>query len=365
MDSQPSPVKPDSPSSEPTSTSQENLTPSLTSTPPLVQPQNVQPSQNPTFSPPQQTPTFISQADKNAAAVEHSKRKFLLPLMLAVIVILAIVGVFIFKGSHTTPKLDGSTKASYLSENYTISIVDNNDYALNNPYGLGVSFNDSWNPKPTCPSKQPGFAGKITVTNMTESGASFTITQNKKPYTLTPNNHLPLCGTGTAVVPTDSTQYTFSNAWLENGPAFKTLTIQGKRYTLHVDKTNYKLTLTNGSIITGTTFFPENIGSLHSDPPNCMSVAQLQAYAQKNGMEIAEDRYPGLDQVLETVPGVTVVSPSDEQILVIINSSYIKLAQQTSQKEACQIWTGVGDISGTPYIIGNHIDNITVGSENE
>jgi len=133
MDEQPNIIKPDSQSPEPSSkqlpgtgsltpnpnplggsappanpdlSQQETSQPPTTDSTPQVQPQVIQPSQNAVFSQPQQTPTFVSQANQTGPPAKRSKSKLLIPLILIIIIALAIGGVFAFKGSPSTAKLD-------------------------------------------------------------------------------------------------------------------------------------------------------------------------------------------------------------------------------------------------------------------
>lgn len=94
--------------------------PASPSSTPQAQPQVIQPSQNSVYSPPQQTPTFVSQADQASPSAKRSKNKFLVPLILVIIIALAVGGVFAFKGSPSTTKLDcvpssGSTVSKTLA----------------------------------------------------------------------------------------------------------------------------------------------------------------------------------------------------------------------------------------------------------
>ena len=299
---------------------------------------------------------------------QHGFSAFEVFIIILVVVVIAAVGWLAYNRHHSntnhgnSPKLSNSMPAgTFASKNYTLNITDDGgNLGTANPYSLEVAFNDSWNPNPTCPLKQPGFTGKIDATNMTADSATITITQNREPYTPKPAGTYVDCGQGTTVAEPDTTDYTLNSAWLEAGSPTKTLTINGTPYTLHIDMSQYALTISNGSVVSGVIYFPVSVGALTSDPDGCMSIAQLDAYAQANGMELAETKYPGSAAVLNAgttgMPG----GPGGQKIYVLANDAFIKLSKQSGQKKSCSVQASDSVISGDSMVTNG---SITVGAK--
>jgi len=288
-------------------------------------------------------------------------------IIVIVIGAIGLVGWLVYNRTHgkdhqgTSKSSNSMPSGTYTSKNYTLNVVDDDGtLGVANPYSLEVDFNDSWNPNPTCPTKQPGFSGKISVTNMTSDGATVNITQNREPYTPKPTGTFVDCGQGTTVTAPDSSQYTFKTAWLESGPRTKTLSINGKRYLLNANLTNYALTISDGSVMSGVIYFPEGVGALTSDPDGCMSIDQLNAYARANGMELAETKYPGSATVLNAgttgMPG----GPGGQKVYVVANDNFIELSKQTGQSQSCRVQASDNVISGDSMITNG---SVTVGAK--
>jgi competence protein ComGC len=270
-------------------------------------------------------------------------------LLLMLVFVLVLVGWRVYD-KQTTNKIaiddTGQSGQQYKSKNYTLSLSRTEDNDLRSTYSLNINFNDSFDPQASCPAVQAGFADTISATNVTDKGASITITQNEKPYSLKSNSrYTAMCPD--VVVPLHLDQYTFDNNWLENSHPTKTLTIQGKKYSLQLDKNDYKLTLTGGNVSSIASFIPDGLGGLYVRPVQCMTADALKSYAASNGMELAETKYPGINQKMEELIGPqTYNNPYDQNLLVIGNDYFKNLLKQTGENIPCQVWASANPVGG-------------------
>lgn len=270
-------------------------------------------------------------------------------LVLVIIGLLGLVGWYVYSNRQTSKMAAGNGNSqkslAYKSEHYSLNLSRsvNNDFV--GSYSLVVSFNDSFDPDAQCPVVQNDFKSSIVASDVKDNSAVLTITQNKKPYKKSSEMSGGACPA--VVVPAHEDKYSFDKAWLENTSPAKTLTIQGKKYTLQSDKQTYKLTLTNGSKSSTAAYIPDGIGALYTYPA-CKTLDELETYAKDNDIELAEAKYPGIEQKLQELGGSEHNTNQYNQSLLVITNDFLKnLLKQKGTGTTCKVWASNTPVSAS------------------
>jgi hypothetical protein len=260
--------------------------------------------------------------------MNKNQNGFTLVEIILVIIFMALIG---FTGWYVLNPT-GNRSGNFISKHFSLSIETSQPN-----YQLVTYFDDSIEPSSKCQSLQDGFVGSIIEKSIKDDGARLAITQNKKPYAPKKQATEDSVGPGYCGDSAEGTykaSYTLKNDWLENGPSKKQLIIQNKEYDLNLDKKSFILTLSHGSQSSSAVKIPNEIGSIDFTYtyPNCISRDELKAFAGNHGIQLAESKYPGLDDSLWHFQlSKTHGDPHVRNyILVIKNNNFDKLRGQLS-----------------------------------
>jgi hypothetical protein len=316
MDDQPSTVKPDSPPTDPP------LTPGTSSS--------------------RQTPVFVSQADQVGSSVKHSKRKFLVPLVLAVLCLVVISGFYVYSKHKNNTNTTNTYGKLYKTTNASLFLLYDTDTA---PPGeqtyLKVAFGDS-SDLAGCGSVNPNFQGHITISYANANSAQVTITQNVNPNAPEPgaSQEWENCDADLGS-PEYITYAEISSNWANSGNPTKSFVINGHNFTLTQNSADYSLTLadstTNQSVLRRIPADITEIGASDSSQQCTMTTAQLDSYLQSQNIELADDKYSDITQKLATL------YPSDTNegtYALVINSKNVDtltVTPTTTKVQGCWI----------------------------
>lgn len=258
---------------------------------------------------------------------------------LLIIIVLGLIGLAGWFILNKGQIINGGE--AYRTEHYALGLSRDADN-FSGKYGLTVDFNDSWDPDSACGDVYEDFKASVITSDQRDDSATISITQNKKPYdeksrqekSDNKSSELTSC-TLQARFPYE-TSHVFDKAWLENSHPTKTLTIQGKKYTLKLDKDNYKLTLSDGNTTLVSSYIPDGIGAINSYT-GCHSLIKLNAFAKEHGLELAQNKYPDLEKKLKDMKATSDHGSDSIFLLVIANDFLVDLLKKAPRGD-CQVW---------------------------
>lgn len=232
-----------------------------------------------------------------------------------IIVVLVVICLIVFSGLYIYSKHKNSMNTAgklYTTTDAGLFLQYDTDTA---PAGeqtyLKVAFGDS-SDLSGCGSINPNFQGNIAITYADANSARVTITQNLNPKapqqatSLGPSSENCADDLGP---PEYTTNAEISSNWLNGGSSTKSFVINGNDFTITRNTADYSLTLgnstTNQSVLRR---IQPDITEIGPSGENCSitTTSQLDSYLRGAGVELADQKYPGITQKLATLyPGDT------------------------------------------------------------
>lgn len=216
---------------------------------------------------------------------------------------------------------------------------------------LTAFFNDSVDSDNDsgCPKRVIGFQGKIDITYKSDNQAILSATQNK-PVTKK-SSEKKIRGTlcpGVITPPFDSI-ITLDKNWLNKADE-QTIRFNDRDYKITQNKPAYTITWSKPENKAQTYFHPPDqlvfLSSFRSSSSStCMSENELHKYAQSNGITLAKETYPNIENALNTFdPTIMEVDETsgssnyyNPSLLVIINDHLKELyAKDKNEKVASE-----------------------------
>lgn len=244
--------------------------------------------------------------------------------------------------------------SSYKPKDFSINFARTSDENLTAIYDLSAYFSDSFDSKSGCPARLSNFVGRIAVSYQSQSKASVTLTQNVKPKNKNDNSEISAGACPAVAIAPYSSKVTLDKKWVENNIKNKTIRVNGHDYQLYVDKSNNLIRFTGLNAQPQTfIYLPDGLAQIYAYPmyKNCMSLSQLNQYAQSNKIVTADKKYPGLTSKIQSIPKVILEAPDGSRnVLLVIADENIKhlIAKTKNEKntDVCHV------VASPPLITG-------------
>lgn len=249
------------------------------------------------------------------------------------LVILIIVGVFAWSRISRTSV--NNSRGMYSAENYNLSFEGKSDDNYRYQYSFDVFYDDSFDQKSECPARLDSFRGKVNVEYQSESKAKVEVLQNVKPYQKQEGGILGGACPDVVIPPATET-LRFDKKWIESGSTDKTVLVNDKTYSLLLNKQDRTISFSGEGYKRTQPFLPDGLAQLYAYPmyQNCMSIAQIQAYAQEHSIVTADNKYPGLTSDVKAIPNLKLEAPDgSENVLLVIADDYVKQLVEKTQNE--------------------------------
>lgn len=244
--------------------------------------------------------------------------------------------------------------SSYKAKDFSIDFVRKSDENLIAQYNLSAYFSDSFDSKSDCPTRLSNFVGHVTVSYQSQSKATVTVTQNVKPKSKNENGEISMHACPAVAIPPYSSSASLDKKWVENSIKNKIIRVNGLDYQLYLDKSTNLMRFTGQNAQPQTfVYLPDGLAQIYAYPmyKNCMSLSQLNQYAEANKIIIADAKYPGLTKNIQSIPKVILEAPDGSRnVVLVVADEYVKrlIAKTKAEKyiDDCHV------VASEPLITG-------------